>query len=137
MLRRGPERPAQEEDFARTTVVAGLSDPFEILFAPDGSLWTTERTAGRVVRINPRTGATRTLLDLSNVVATPGVQDGLLGMALDRPDRAPRRGRGPAFLHARRPLHVFLSYTYDGDPGPALDRRQRIVRYSYARAAGS
>jgi PQQ-dependent dehydrogenase (s-GDH family) len=127
-----PRPPAREEDFARTTVAAGLSDPFEILVAPDGSLWATERTAGRVVRIDPGTGATQTLLSIGEVVATPGVQDGLLGMTLNRdPSTAGHRRRqgGP---HRRHPLRAYLSYTYDGDPGPGLDRRQRIVRYSYA-----
>ena len=83
-------------------------------------MWVTERTAGQVTKVNPRSGAKDTILTIRDVVSTPGEQDGLLGMELDR-----RRGS----------LHAYLSYTYDGDPGPALDRRQRIVRYTYDAAA--
>ena len=110
---------AQEEDFTRTVLTTGLADPFEILLAPDGSLWVTERTGGRVTRIDRTTGVRRTLLTVPGVVAAAG-QDGLLGMALE-----------PGAHGRTAGMAVYLSYTYDGDPGAALDRRQRIVRYTY------
>ena len=110
--------PADGEDFARTVLATGLADPFEILVAPDGALWVTERTAGRVTRIDPATRSRSTLVSIPGVVSSGG-QDGLLGMALEQ------GGKGGARVNA------YLSYTYDGDPGTALDRRQRIVRYSY------
>jgi PQQ-dependent dehydrogenase (s-GDH family) len=122
-----PTPPASGEDFASGVLTNGLSNPFEITFGPDGFIWTTERTAGRVTRIDPVTGEKSTLLTIPGVVATPGKQDGLLGMALH-----PDLFRGAAHeSHGQHP-HVFLSYTYDGDPDPdLLDRRQRIVRYTY------
>jgi PQQ-dependent dehydrogenase (s-GDH family) len=132
---------AGAEDFAVDVLTTELSDPFEITFGPDGWIWTTERTAGRVTRVDPETGAKTTILTIPGVVAdedpgapdedavdapedlvaTPGEQDGLLGMALH-----------PDLLQGQGSDHVYLSYTYDGDPDPAvLDRRQRIVRYTY------
>jgi PQQ-dependent dehydrogenase (s-GDH family) len=133
--------PVADEDFASGVLTTELSDPFEITFGPDGWVWTTERTAGRVTRINPSTGEKRVALTIPGVVTegdpgapdegivdapeelvtTPGEQDGLLGMALH-----------PDLLQGQGHDYVYLSYTYDGDPDPAvLDRRQRIVRYTY------
>lgn len=121
--------PASAADFSESVLATGLSDPFEITFGPDGMIWTTERTAGRVTVVDPSTGAKRTVLTLPDVLTTPTEQDGLLGMALDP---------GPAKGRAGHRLQVYLSYTYDGDPGAAtLDRRQRIVRYTYDRRGGT
>jgi PQQ-dependent dehydrogenase (s-GDH family) len=114
--------PAKSADFTRSVLTTGLSDPFEIIVRKDGMLWVTERTAGRVTKVNPETGAKTTILTIPDVVATPGEQDGLLGMAFDRHG-------GYGGKHGA--LRVYLSYTYDGDPGAGLDRRQRIVRYRY------
>ena len=51
---------AGAEDFAVDVLTTELSDPFEITFGPDGWIWTTERTAGRVTRVDPETdGADR------------------------------------------------------------------------------
>jgi len=111
--------PAQDGDFARGVLTRGLSNPFEILLAPDGAIWATERTGGQVTRIDPITGTKLTLLTVPGVVSTAG-QDGLLGMVLV-PGKGGRSDGSS----------VYLSYTYDGDPGAVLDRRQRIVRYTY------
>lgn len=48
------------------------------------------------------------------------VQDGLMGMAFH-----------PEFLRGKGLAHVFLAYTYDKDPGPAVERRMRVSRFSY------
>jgi PQQ-dependent dehydrogenase (s-GDH family) len=125
--------PASAADFSESVLAADLSDPFEITFGPDGMLWVTERTAGRVTLVDPANGDKRTILTIPDVVSTEGEQDGLLGMALDPGgSHAAKRGRG----RAHGALHVYLSYTYDKDPSPAvLDRRQRLVRYTYDRRA--
>ncbi|KGN32942.1 quinoprotein glucose dehydrogenase [Knoellia sinensis KCTC 19936] len=122
-LARGNVAPAGEDDFEKSVLTTGLADPFEILFAPDGNLWATERTAGRVTVVDPDTGDKRTVLTIPEVVHTPGEQDGLLGMAIDSGGKGKGRAQGS--------WDVYLSYTYDGDPGAALDRRQRIARYTY------
>jgi PQQ-dependent dehydrogenase (s-GDH family) len=115
--------PASQEDFTRRIVTTDLADPFEIMSTPDGMLWVTERTAGRVTRINPSDGSKRTALTIPDVVATPGEQDGLLG-GVPHPDLL----KGGQTTNP----YIYLSYTYDGNPDPAvLDRRQKIVRYTY------
>jgi PQQ-dependent dehydrogenase (s-GDH family) len=115
--------PATQGDFTPSIVATELSDPFEIMSTPDGMLWVTERTAGRLTRIDPSDGSKWTALTIPDVVATPGEQDGLLG-AVPHPDLLAGKGNKNAY--------IYLSYTYDGDPDPAvLDRRQRIARYTY------
>ncbi|MEU4690435.1 glucose/sorbosone family PQQ-dependent dehydrogenase [Actinoplanes sp. NPDC023714] len=114
--------PAGADDFTTRVVTTGLSNPFEVIDGPDDRLWVTERTAGRVVRIAPATGARTTALTLPDVLITPGTQDGLLGMALH-----------PKLLTVLGDPYVYLAYTYDADAGAAVDRRVRIARYTYNR----
>ena len=88
-------------------LATGLAHPWEILTGPDGHLWVTEKSAGRVTRIDPADGTRRTALTLPDLRYTRGGQDGLLGMALDLP-------------------HVYLAYT---------DRAGlKVVRYTYRSA---
>ena len=74
-------------------VVGGLDDPIGVATVPDGRLLVHERV-GRVVTVDPVTGATDTALDIGDRVQSGGEQ-GLLGLVLhpDWPDD-PR-----AFLH--------------------------------------
>ncbi|MEV4347812.1 glucose/sorbosone family PQQ-dependent dehydrogenase [Actinoplanes sp. NPDC049596] len=91
-----------EPPFTTRVVADGLSAPWEVLRGPDGYLWVTERTAGRVLRIDPGSGARTVVGTVPSRAA--GTQDGLLGMALDLP-------------------YVYLAYT----DGPL-----NVVRYTYA-----
>jgi PQQ-dependent dehydrogenase (s-GDH family) len=110
-------------DFTKKVLATGLSNPFEVIYGPDKRLWVTERSTAEVTQVDPVTGSTRTILTVPNVVLTSGAQDGLLGMALD-----------PRFLTGPDNNFVYLSYTYDADPGSALDRKQKLVRYTYRTA---
>ncbi|MDQ3610029.1 MAG: PQQ-dependent sugar dehydrogenase [Actinomycetota bacterium] len=98
-----------------------MQNPWEITWGPDGFLWVTEKTAGRVTRVHPSDGSQKTALRIDEVVATEGAQDGLLGMALH-----------PQLLQDGDNQYVYLAYTYDADPASgALDRRNKITRYTY------
>lgn len=110
---RGPET------FTTRTLAANLDNPWEVTWGPDGWLWVTERTAFRVTRINPADGTRRVALVIDDVYQSV-VQDGLMGMALH-----------PGLLTQSNRDYVYVSYTYDRDPGPGLDRRLRIRRYTY------
>jgi PQQ-dependent dehydrogenase (s-GDH family) len=107
------------EKFTMRVVTAGLSGPWEIAWGPDGLLWVTERDAFRVVQVNPADGTRRTLVTVHEVhrSAASG-QEGLLGLAFH-----PDFGRGTD--------QVFLAFTYDDAPGPALARRLGVRRYRY------
>src|SRR5687768_11791802 len=67
--------------FVKRVVTNGLASPFQVLWGPDGYLWVTERTAGRVIRIHPSDGSTTTAIVIGEVGA--GGPGGLLGMTLD------------------------------------------------------
>jgi PQQ-dependent dehydrogenase (s-GDH family) len=114
------DAPAVSKDFSRDVLTTGLDNPFEIIYGPDDLLWVTERDTGKVTKVNPADGSKTTILTIDGVLATPGEQDGLLGMALH-----------PDLLKGNKNQYVYLSYTYDVDPGAGLDRRQKLVRYTY------
>ena len=111
------------ETFASRTVASGLDNPWDIAWGPDDHLWITERTGFRITRLDPATGTKRVALVLDDVYQSV-VQDGLLGLAL-HPDLL--RGRGRDW--------VFVSSTYDRDPGPDVERRIRVRRYTYDSAS--
>lgn len=110
------------ETFNSRTVGSGLDNPWDMAWGPDDHLWVTERTGFRVTRLNPVDGSKRVALVIDDVYQSV-VQDGLLGLALH-----------PDLLRSKGTDHVFVAYTYDRDPGPGLNRRLRIRRYSYDNA---
>ena len=116
--------------FKRSVVVSGLADPWEITWGPDGKLWTTERVAKRVTRIDPKTGEKKIAATIDEVSA-PGGQDGLLGLALEPNSN-----------------NVYVFYTYiDQAKGPdpmVKDPNSRyrflygkIVRFTFDSASGT
>src|SRR4051794_18049058 len=107
--------------FSFRVLTTGLADPYEITWGADGFLWATEKTGKRVTRVNPSDGSKTTVATIADVYSTES-QDGLLGMAF--------QGN---FLKGSN--DVYLAYTYDGDPGPEVDRRAKIARYTYDPAA--
>ena len=107
------------EAFTARTLASDLENPWDIAWGPDGWLWVTERTAFRVIRINPATGVRRVALVVDDVYQSI-VQDGLMGLAL-HPDLLTRKGRD----------YVYVSYTYDRDAGTNVERRLRVRRYTY------
>ncbi len=113
----GPER------FAMRVLASGLGAPWEIAWGPDQQLWVTERTGRRVLRVNPADGAVSVALTVPEVHQTVS-QDGLLGLALH-----------PGLLRGTASNFGYLAFTYDADPGPAVQRRGRIRRYTYDASA--
>jgi len=108
--------------FSMRVVASGLKAPWEVIVGPDDQLWVTERTGRRVIRVNPATGAVTPALDLTSESYDPGESwhEGLLGLAL-HPDLLKKAGRD----------YVYLAFTYDSDPGPGLNRKLRLRRYTY------
>lgn len=115
-LEQGP-RPG--EPFTFRVLTTGLADPWEITWGPDGFLWVTERAGKTVTRVNPADGSKTTAITIADVYASDS-QDGLLGIAFQ-----------PNFLKGDGNDNVYLAYTYDVSPGAAVDRRTKIVRYTY------
>ena len=105
------------ERFTMRVVATGFASPWEIAWGPDGQLWITEREAFRVLQVNPADGMRRVLLTIHEVHRSVA-QDGLLGWPSIR-----TFGKGTD--------QVFVAFTYDDAPGPALARRLGIRRYRY------
>ena len=114
--------PSAQPRFSFRVVAANLGSPWEVTLGPDGQLWVSERTARRVVRINPSTGAMTPVL-LVDESYDPGQSwhEGVTGLAVH-----------PELLQGTGHDHVFVAYTYDADPGPALVRRFKVRRYTFS-----
>ena len=108
--------------FSMRVVTDGLRNPFELTWGPDDHLWVTEKVNGRVSRMSPTDGVTKTALEVPDLYATPGAQDGLLGLALH-----------PSLLKQDTNQYVYLAYTYNGGSGRTPEHRAKIVRYEYDR----
>lgn len=93
------------------TVITGLDIPWEIIYGPDGYIWTTERK-GIVSRIDPVAKTKTVILNLTSGVYQAS-ESGMLGMALH-----------PDFENTPE---VFIAYTY----GSFSNIRERIVKYTY------
>ena len=113
---------ATNDSFQRSQVgpVGLLKDPWEILYAPNGKLWITERSTGEVSEVHPVNGAKKTLLRIDDVHPFSG-QAGLLGM-----DHHPNLGKG------MDQDWIYLTYTYLSGGIPF----QRITRYRYENESG-
>ena len=110
-----------QQAFAFRVVTSGLGAPWEVVWGPDDQLWITERTARRVIRVNPSTGAVTPLLNVTESYdPKESWHEGVLGLAL-HPDLLKNVGRD----------YVYLAYTYDADPGPQLLRKFKLRRYTY------
>src|SRR5690348_12224616 len=91
--------------FTMRVVVSGLSSPWEVVWGPDGKLWVSERTARRIVRVDPVSGAVTPAVTLDESY-DPGKSwhEGVLGLALH-----------PDLLKGIGADYVYVAYTYDAD----------------------
>lgn len=123
-----PRCHAQGETFGMRQLACGLSQPWEIKFGPDGWLWVTEAHSYQITRVDPATGTTELLVDLSArknfpnfSQATTWPQGGLQGLAFH-----PNFNSNP---------YVYVAYVYQfngclsGTGGCYF--RTKIVRYNY------
>ena len=128
------------EVFQQTILASNLADPWEVTYGPDSFLWLTEAKGYRVSRMNPATGATTTVLDISQgSTFTPasfkaqfdinaggtGAQGGLAGLAIH-----------PDFMHPVTPRKfVYLSYIHKfinaAADGAGVFFINNIVRFTY------
>ena len=108
------------DGFETRIIIAGLANPHNMLFGPDGYLWITEQITRRVIRVNPNTGEVEVALQIEDAVHTRGAQDGLLGLALH-----------PDLLKGKGADYIFVSMTYAAGTPEPFPNRTVIRRYSY------
>ena len=107
---------AQEVTIGNTTltprdVATGLQIPWELVYGPDDHLWVTERR-GQILRIEPESGTTNTVLDIRGTVSNPS-EAGMLGMVLH-----PQFDTNP---------YIYVVYTY----GPNFSPIERLSRFEW------
>jgi PQQ-dependent dehydrogenase (s-GDH family) len=109
------------EPFTSRVVASGLESPWEIVSGPDGKLWISERTARRIVRVDPASGEITPAVTIDDSY-DPGRtwHEGLMGLALH-----------PDLLKGSGTDYVYAAYTYDADPGEAMARRLKVRRFTY------
>jgi PQQ-dependent dehydrogenase (s-GDH family) len=112
---------AESAKFTESTVISGLTNPFEITTGPDGWLWTTERD-GKIDRIDPKTGRVNLLVTVNDLFTLDGA-GGMLGLALH-----PDLGKGTDNQY------VYTAYSYD-PTGKKKALAMKIVRFTYDKAA--
>jgi PQQ-dependent dehydrogenase (s-GDH family) len=117
---------AQSEVYSTRQLACELSQPWEIKFGPDGWLWVTEANNYQLSRVDPSTGKTEMMLDLSSKKNFPNYgptwpQGGLQGFAFH-----------PDF---KRNPYIYIGYVYhfDGCAGGTggCFFKTKIVRYNY------
>ncbi len=96
-------------EFKERELISDLSYPWDMVWAPDNTIWFTERP-GRINKINPITGQFKLLLTISDVY--PNNEGGLLGMVF-HPD------------FESKPF-LYVVYNYKGPNNTTLEK---IVRY--------
>jgi aldose sugar dehydrogenase len=74
-----PDPDLTEAVLQERVVTENLTHPWELAWAPDNSIWMTERS-GKVSRVNPETGAVTVVATIAD--AESRGEGGLLGMAL-------------------------------------------------------
>ncbi|WP_172125203.1 glucose/sorbosone family PQQ-dependent dehydrogenase [Devosia sp. 919] len=128
-----------EFPFAKAVLAEGLGNPFEIRLGADGWLWVTERTAGKITRINLEDGTTKTAYafnvpEVFEVAEVIQGQTGVMGFAFH-----PEFGNGTD--------QVFVYHTYQDaertDP-TQLDEKapfhrlfNKVVRFDYDATTGT
>lgn len=128
-----------EFPFEKAVLTEGLGNPFEIRLGPDDWLWVTERTAGRVSRINLKDGSTEVAyeFDAPEVFDVPEVmegQAGVMGFAFH-----------PDFGNGTDQLFVYLTYqdaertdpTQLDEEAPFHRLFNKIVRFDFDAATGT
>src|SRR4026209_2550408 len=73
---------SQQESFSMRVLTNKLASPWEITYGPDNMIWVSERTGGKVTRVNPSNGTKTQLLALGNKMVQSAGQDGLMGLAI-------------------------------------------------------
>ena len=94
-----------------SVIVAGLVQPWEIIYGPDEQLWITEKL-GKISKVNPVTKQITPIITINDVVSNG--EGGLLGMVLH-----------PDFITFP---YVYVVYNYNSANG----YREKVVRYTFA-----
>lgn len=109
--------PTPAVTFDQRVLATGLTSPHALIWGPDHQIWLTERTIGRISRIDPATGERSELFTVPDLVHTAGSQDGLVGFVLH-----PELGQG------KGNDYVYVSLTMKADARSPQKTGQTVIR---------
>lgn len=133
----GTQMSRMSEVWQRTILSSGtINTPWEVTYGPDDSLWVTGSHDYKAYKMNPNTGAQRTILDLSststgfpsfkvqfnNATQSPWPQGGFAGLAIH-----PQFNSGKPYVY----ISYVRSYTAGGSSGPGYFFTNSLVRFTY------
>ncbi|HHB0977647.1 TPA: glucose/sorbosone family PQQ-dependent dehydrogenase [Acinetobacter baumannii] len=72
---------AKTENFEKKVLLSNLNKPHALVWGPDNQIWLTELVTGKILRVNPETGAVKTVFQVPGIINDPHAQNGLLGFA--------------------------------------------------------
>ncbi|MDR0868238.1 MAG: PQQ-dependent sugar dehydrogenase [Planctomycetota bacterium] len=104
------------DNFTSSVLVAGLEGPWHLVWGADNQLWVSERQGKRITRVNPETGAKKTVVEIPDAFPV-FPHEGVLGFTLSPDGQA---------------LYVFYTYHVGNTADGA--RFGRVVKYAYAAA---
>lgn len=113
-----------ESGFVTRVITTGLNYPTALNMGADGYIWVAERAGKRITRVHPDTGQKHTVVTIDEVHVGPQ-HEGILGMALH-----------PELLAGTGNDYFYVTYTYNATPDGDLDRKAKIVRYTYDEELG-
>ena len=119
-----PIEPIDESGFVTRIITTGLDYPTAMNMGADGYIWLAERAGKRVTRVHPDTGRRHTVVTIDEVHVGPQ-HEGILGLALH-----------PELLAGTGNDYFYVTYTYNANPEGDLDRKAKIVRYTYDEELG-
>lgn len=112
--------PPAAPEFERKALVRGMTTPHAMQWGGDQHLWITERSLGRISRLDPASGLLKPVFTMPDLHYTGG-QDGLVGFALH-----PRFGLGEG------KDHVYVSLSIKAGPDSPQRSGQTVIRrYTY------
>ncbi len=123
-----------EFPFEKDVLVDGLANPFEVRLGPDGWLWVTERTAGKLTRVHPEDGTVQAAYEFDMPdLAEPG-QTGVMGFVFH-----------PEFGDGTNQIFVYVTYEDDERTDPTRPDEtdpyhrifNKVVSLDYDEASGT
>ncbi|MFW2746866.1 quinoprotein glucose dehydrogenase, partial [Acinetobacter baumannii] len=68
---------AKTENFEKKVLLSNLNKPHALVWGPDNQIWLTELVTGKILRVNPETGAVKTVFQVPGIINDPHAQNGL------------------------------------------------------------
>ena len=70
---------ADSQKFDKKVLLSNLNKPHALLWGPDNQIWLTELATGKIIRVNPETGAAKTVFQVPDIINDDHAQNGFLG----------------------------------------------------------